>query len=349
MLRMFYFSGTGNARNVARWMVEAWRERHEAAEAVDLAEVSAGSIQVGPHDDIGLASPTHGFNFPPVTLAFLFAFPRTPWRNRVCILNTRGGVRLFGVYVPGLSGGAQLLAALVFRLKGYRVVGMRPVDLPSSWISLHPGLREGTIRAIYRRCEAVTRRHANRVLDGGRDLRALLDLPQDLLMAPIAIGYDFLGRFLFAKSFVASARCDACGVCVNQCPVEALRLVSGRPYWSRRCESCMRCMNRCPKRAIETAHGYVAAFLLLFYGAMSALVYPAVRPVVPTISNQGVVLALVRFILESVTMLTALFASYRLLHWALRFRTIERLTVLTSFTHFGCWRRYRPPGTTVER
>lgn len=141
--------------------------------------MSVGSIEVGPHDDVGLASPTHGFNFPPVTLAFMFAFPRTPWRNRVCILNTRGGVRLFGVYVPGLSGAAQLLAALVFRLKGYRVVGMRPVDLPSSWISLHPGLREDTIRAIYRRCEAVTRRRANRLLYGGRDLRALFDLPQD--------------------------------------------------------------------------------------------------------------------------------------------------------------------------
>lgn len=111
----------------------------------------------------------------------------------------------------------------------------------------------------------------------------------------------------------------------------------------------MRCMNRCPKRAIETAHGYVAAFLLLFYGAMSALVYPALRPVVPAISDHGVVPALVRFIFQSVMMMAALFASYRLLHRALRFRTIERLVVLTSFTHFGCWRRYRPPGTTVER
>src|SRR5512140_3671241 len=158
MLRMFYFSGTGNARNVARWVVDVWRGRGQVAEAVDLARCGGRAIDVGPDDDIGLASPTHGFNFPPITLRFLFAFPRTTRGNRVFIFNTRGGVRLFGVYVPGLSGAAQLLAALVFVLKGYRVAGMRPVDLPSSWISLHPGLREETVRAIYRRCEAIIRR-----------------------------------------------------------------------------------------------------------------------------------------------------------------------------------------------
>jgi len=83
MLRMFYFSGTGNARNAARWMVEVWRERNHAAEAIDLAEIGAGTIAVGPGDEIGLASPTHGFNFPPITLAFLLRFPRTTWGNRV--------------------------------------------------------------------------------------------------------------------------------------------------------------------------------------------------------------------------------------------------------------------------
>ena len=349
MLRMFFFSGTGNARNVSRWMVETWRERGEAAEAVDLAGVHAGAIDVRPNDDIGLVSPTHGFNFPRVTLAFLFAFPRTTWRNRVCILNTRGGVRLFGWYVPGLSGAAQLLAALVFLLKGYRVVGMRPVDLPSSWISLHPGLREDTIRAIYTRCEAMTRRHANRLLDGRRDLRALLDLPQDLLIAPIAVGYYLVGRFFFAKSFIASAACDTCGVCINQCPVRAIRLVSGRPFWSNRCESCMRCMNHCPKRAIETAHGFVAALLLVFYAAMSVLVYPALRLVAPWSSDHGAVPTLARMVFESVGMLAVLFGSYRLLHRALRVRAVERLVVLTSLTHFRFWRRYRPPTSTAAR
>ena len=82
----------------------------------------------------------------------------------------------------------------------------------------------------------------------------MVEAPQDVLLAPIALGYYFVGRFFFAKSFVASAACDGCGACIDQCPVHALRLVRGRPFWSYRCESCMRCMNRCPKRAVETAH-----------------------------------------------------------------------------------------------
>jgi len=346
MLRMFYFSGTGNARNAARWMVDTWTARGHAAVAIDLAQAGAEGIEVGAGDDIGLASPTHGFNFPPITLAFLFAFPRTRSRNRVCIINTRGGVRLLGMYVPGLSGAAQLLAALVFVLKGYRVVGMRPIDLPSSWISLHPGLRDETIRAIYGRCEAGTRRFANRLLDGRRDLRALFDLPQDLLLAPIALGYYLVGRFFFAKSFVASAACDGCGACIDQCPVRAVRLVRGRPFWSYRCESCMRCMNRCPKRAIETAHGFVAAFLVLFNAAMPVLVYPVVIPLIASAwPAGGVVASLGRSVFETALMLGTLFLSYRALHRGLRFRPIERLAVVTSLTHFGFWRRYHPPNS----
>lgn len=139
MLRMFYFSGTGNARNVAHWMASAWQSRNREAETIDLARVEAHAICLDPGDEVGIASPTHGFNFPPVTLRFLFAFPRAPNANGAFIVNTRAGVRFFGVCIPGLSGVAQLLAALVLLLKGYRVVGMRPIDLPSNWISLHPG------------------------------------------------------------------------------------------------------------------------------------------------------------------------------------------------------------------
>jgi hypothetical protein len=93
MLRLFYFSGTGNARNVARWMASAWQSAGREVEVADLATIDPGAVHVVAGDEVGLASPTHGFNFPPITLRFLFAFPRAPGDNRVFIVNTRAGVR----------------------------------------------------------------------------------------------------------------------------------------------------------------------------------------------------------------------------------------------------------------
>lgn len=345
MLRVFYFSGTGNARNVAIWIAGVWREHGLQAEVVDLVERGRRPVRVDVGDEVGFASPTHGFNLPPTALGFLFRFPRAPRGNRAFVVNTRAGLRFFGVYLPGLSGVAQLLAALVLLFKGYRVAGMRPIDLPSNWISLHPGLREDSVRAIYQRCEAITRRFAERLIAGRRDLRALWDLPVDLLIAPLSLGYYLVGRFFFAKSFVASRDCDACGACVKRCPTRALQLVDGRPFWTWRCESCMRCMNLCPRRAIETAHGFVVALPLLLSTVMTSLVVPTVRPLLPRWAATGRTSEIAYFVLDNALLLAVLCLAYRLLHRALRLRFVERLVVGTSLTHFRFWRRYRAPRT----
>jgi hypothetical protein len=167
-------------------------------------------------DELGLASPTHGFDFPPITVAFLLGLPRAPARNRAYVFNTRAWLRLLGLPLTGASGVAQLLAALVLLLKGYRVAAMRPVDLPSNWISLHPAPREASVRALHAWCEAIVHASAERLIAGGRDLRALWDLPQDPLLAPVALGYYLAGRFVFAKSFVATSACDGCEACVRE-------------------------------------------------------------------------------------------------------------------------------------
>lgn len=353
MLRMFFFSGTGNARNVSHWIASAWRERGHEAEVIDLAKTDPRGLRCGSDDDIGIASPTHGFNFPPITLSFIFQFPRAPNRNRIFIVNTRAGVRFFGFCLPGLTGVAQVLAALVLLLKGYRVVGMRPIDLPSNWISLHPGLREDNICVIYERCQDICRRFAERLLDGRRDLRALWDLPLDLPIAPISLGYYLVGRFWLAKTFVASNSCDLCGLCVKQCPIQAIKLVNGRPFWSYRCESCMRCMNQCPKRAIETAHGFAIGVPVLLSLAMTFLGYPALRTLTSALDGAGFPARLLRFVLESALTLVVLFVSYRVLHRArgLRLvgRVVGRLLVATSLSHFGFWRRYRAPRKSACR
>jgi ferredoxin len=76
--------------------------------------------------------------------------------------------------------------------------------------------------AIADRCEAIVKRFAARLISGGTDFSALVDLPQDLLIAPVSLLYYVAGRFVFANSFCASAACNSCGACQARCPVNAI-------------------------------------------------------------------------------------------------------------------------------
>jgi Pyruvate/2-oxoacid:ferredoxin oxidoreductase delta subunit len=340
-VKIFYFSGTGNALSVSKWFAEVADDMKVKNEIVDLSEIGRReSILIEKDSLIGFCSPTHGFNFPPVTLKFLWRFPRG--NNQVFIMNTRAGMKLWKFHLVGLSGIAQLFAATILKVKGYKIVGMRPVDLPSNWISVHPGLRRQVISSIFSRCERNTKKFAHKIISGGRGYRALLDIIQDLAITPVAFAYYIIGRFVLAKSFVASSACTMCGLCINSCPVGAIKSIGDRPYWTFKCESCMRCMNKCPERAIQTAHGLVIGSLyLLFTIGMEWLYFISVDflPVgkFTRIMENG----LVEFTIASALCILFLWVAYRLVHFLMRFKLFEWLIIYSSLTVFKFWRRYK--------
>jgi Pyruvate/2-oxoacid:ferredoxin oxidoreductase delta subunit len=338
---IFYFSGTGNAAHVAQWAAGTMREAGMKASTVNIAGIDRRSL-LPPAADllIGFVSPTHGFNLPPIMMYFLFAFPRSVHRNRIFLMNTRAGMKLGRLYLPGLSGIALLLAAAVLRAKGYRIAGMRPIDMPSNWLSLHPSLRSHAVVAMSQRCEAATKRFAARLAAGGSNFRALLDLPQDILIAPVSLLYYAIGRFFLAKSFYASAGCNNCGVCMTRCPVKAIVNVQSRPFWTFRCESCMRCMNECPERAIETGHGYVGGLLIVIYAGGADWIWAALTGHIG-LAVSHLFLWWLRFAFDSLLLLGSLALTYRLIHGIGRFPGAQRLLVATSLTHFQFWGRYR--------
>jgi Pyruvate/2-oxoacid:ferredoxin oxidoreductase delta subunit len=339
--RIYYFSGTGNAAHVAHSLAGTMQEAGVPAATVNIAGLDRRALEP-PEPDVllGFVSPTHGFNFPPITLYFLFAFPRTHHRNRVFLMNTRAGMKLGKVFLPGLSGIALLLAAVILMAKGYRIAGMRPIDMPSNWLSLHPSLRPKAVVAISERCEAITRRFAKRLVSGGTDFRALLDLPQDLLIAPVSVLYYLAGRFVLAKSFYASAACNSCGACETRCPVKAIVTVHNRPFWTFRCESCMRCMNECPARAIETGHGYVAGLNFVVYAFAADRAWTALAGGLP-LAATGPFVWWIRFAFDTLLLLGALALAYRLIHAVGRLPGFKQLLAASSLTRYEFWGRYR--------
>lgn len=345
-VKIYYFSGTGNAANVARWFSDEAERIGLKQEVVNIAELRGKEIPREEEDTlIGICSPTHGFNFPPITLKFLFRFPRG--RSKVFIMNTRAGMKLWKIHTMGLSGIAQLLAALVFLFKGYKVVGMKPVDLPSNWISIHPGIRKKVISSIFTRCERNTRRFAQQILAGKKRYRALFEIIPDLAISPIALAYYFVGRFVLAKSYVASHACTMCKLCINSCPVNAIKIKDNRPYWTFKCESCMKCMNSCPERAIQTAHGLViGSMYILFTLGMEWLYFLTIDKLPEGALQRIFENGSMKFLIASAICIPFLLLAYHLVHFLMRYRFFERIVIYTSLTIFKFWRRYKAERST---
>ena len=295
---------------------------------------------------IGFLYPTHGFNLPWYMLKFMLAFPRG--RNDIFCLNTYGGSKVGKLHLPGLSGLALMLPALLFFLKGYRVRGLVSLNLPSNWISLHPGFTQSAISSLAEHCRKKIDRYAAALFSGGRTYRGLISIPFDLAVSPVAFGYFFVGRFWLAKMYMATSSCDGCGICANHCPMNALVMKSGRPFWTFHCESCMRCINICPHRAIQVSHTFIALSAYSLYGVLLPVsISLAARwnaGAAAFMTSPSELIGLLR----AWVILSVMFLAYRLVQGAARWRFFNFLFAGLSLTRLPFWRRYLAPGVSVK-
>jgi ferredoxin/flavodoxin len=329
---LFYFSGTGNAKQVALWFSEFAIKKDIDCRTFDIAKTDIKTIESLNSDTlIGIISPIHGFNFPKITLNFIEHFPKG--KNNIVLMNTRAGMKIGRFVTPGLTGIAFLLSSLILKQKGYKIVGQIPFDMPSNWISIHPALNENTVKFLHEKIYTRVAKHSLKIFSGKSDFHSHRDLVQDILISPVSLGYYLIGRFAFAKSFYASNDCDNCGVCEKQCPVKAIKTVKNRPYWTFKCESCMKCMNLCPKKAIETAHGLFIVVGILSSTMLTFLINDLFKISIPS--------DFIREIVSTLLFFAFLWISYKLQHLLLRSKLIGKLISFTSLTHYKFWGRYK--------
>lgn len=329
---IFYFSGTGNSQRVAKWICELSAARNIDCKMLNISNM--GVNQLKPIDSnalIIIISPIHGFNYPKITLQFISNFPIGV--NKIILMNTRAGMKLGRFITPGLTGIAFIISSLIFISKGYIIVGQIPFDMPSNWISIHPALNERSVKFIHQKNYERVKKHTDKILAGKKDFIALRDMLQDILISPVALGYYLGGRYIIAKTFYASYKCDNCGLCIKQCPVKAIENINDHPYWKFRCESCMKCMNSCPKRGIETAHG-LFILILIFISIFSSTV---ITPFLSFGNSNG----LIMFVIDNVLLVGLLFMFYHLQHFMIKKKYIRRLIAFTSLTYYKFWGRYK--------
>lgn len=343
-LILYYFSGTGNAKTAAHWIVDHARNRGMEAEIIQINKHTPIPLKAFKEKTlVGFCFPTHGFNTPPIVIDFLRRFPKSK-NTKIFLLNTRAGMKMYKLFTPGMSGLALWWPALMLWLKGYKCIGYQPLDLPSNWISIHPGLRKKVVDSIFMRCKRKIDRFTKKILNGKKVYQAFWGIPVDIAISPISVLYYLFGRYALSKTYFASYKCNNCDKCIKECPVQAIKYVDNRPYWTYRCESCMHCMNHCPERAIETGHAFIfllwrLAFTIIPIGIMYLFKTYKVIPVEILESGYGYIYEGVQYAIG----MWVVFAGYGLMHYLLRFKWINYLVTWTSLTKIKYWRRYKAP------
>ena len=338
-LTIYYFSGTGNALTASRWIREYARKKGIKTNLVSIDRFK--KILVSPAKGkrlIGFCYPTHGFNLPWIMLKFVFKFPIIKGCD-VFLLNTRAGWKIYKWFAPGMSGIAQILPAIILLMKGFRIKGMFPLDMPSNWIALHPGFNQTTVADIFARCHVMTEGFCEKILNGQTYIRTnvYIMFPIDLVLAPIALLYFMYGRFYFAKIFIASTDCDTCKLCETKCPTASIKIVNRRPFWKFTCESCMRCINICPRKAIQVSHSL--AVLIAVIGSLLPIVLAL------EFFNSFIPSSLIKtadFFIKWGISLSIFFIVSGLVFWLLKIKLINRLFTYTSLTKY--WRHYMATG-----
>lgn len=338
-LYIYYISGTGNARAASEWIADEFTGKGLKA-LVQRIDRHEEAILPDPEENplIGFAFPTHGFNAAPAMVRFIAGFPSGLGRN-VFLLNTRAGMKMSKLFTPGYSGMALLLPAFLLWLKGYKCIGFRPVDLPSNWIPLHPGLKKKVIDSLFARCEPIVRNFAGKMINGKKEYRGLYSLPVDVISGPIAFLYYIGGRFFLSKTFIATYKCNNCGICIRECPTSSIKLVQNRPYWKLTCESCMRCLNNCPQKAIESAHGMALLFWIIF-SSVNAMIFVAIINV-SGINPENIWWQIFSSLAGIAGMIFITSLLYRILHYIMGLKPVSYFVRFTSLTALPFWRRYK--------
>lgn len=347
-LAIHVFSGTGNSLRAVGWLAELFGRDKTRVTRIGKERMPQHAPEPG--SITGIVFPTHGFTAPWIVLRHALRLPRGV-NEAAFIIATRAGTWP-GFLLPGLSGSAMYIVALILLCKGYRIVGLRGLDMPSNWTAFHWGISRKNARKIIARGRADVERFAQQIFSGGRHLLSCnncFELVLGTALLPISAAYLLIGRFGLAKLFYANWKCNSCGQCAHDCPAGAI-IMKGRdvkkPYWTFACESCMHCMGYCPQKAVEASHPLAVALYFIstfsLSGAIAAWLigtHPGAGAFVAIVSNPWL-----RVPLDYAYILIAFALVYALFYYLVRIPVVNRVFSYLTLTHY--YRRYHEPDIT---
>ena len=245
---IYYFTGTGNSLVVASGLSERL-----GGDLIPVASCVGHDAIRSRADVIGIVFPVYYGDAPPIVQIFA--------RNLV----STQGVFVFTVstYGGGIGDSAntvrRILEAHGGELSAAFGVHMHQNAFRKPW-ERRQGIYERSRRKVETIAERVRQKRSGMPFSDAMRYGALAPIHwmirimyrRRLRSSGSSLGPEAEAMIrLSDPGFQSDESCTGCGVCVQVCPVDNIRMIEGRPVWLGNCENCLACYNWCPAEAIS--------------------------------------------------------------------------------------------------
>lgn len=226
---IYYFSGTGNSRWVARQLAGLTLDT-----AADLTRIQPPVSVDG--QVLGIVFPIYAWGVPEPVLEFVQGLSGTP-------------VHAYAVCTCGDEAGRAM----------EHLNNLLPLDsawsiaMPSNYII---GADTESDASIDRKISRAAKR-LPLIAEAVRSRQQVFDvMPGRFAAVKSGLVCPAFNRFARStRPFHATEKCIGCGQCAELCPAGTIHLIDGKPQWREKCFQCTACINRCPVEAIEYGKG----------------------------------------------------------------------------------------------
>jgi len=239
-----YFSGTGGTRLAAEGFESALKGRgcEVVLHSLDSREFRQNrdrySDLVKQLDLVLVIYAVHAMDAPEPVYGWISAMPEGKGL-KTAVISVSGGGEVF----PNTSCRVAVIKAL--ERKGYSVPYEEMLVMPSNWITQGS---DHVVMHVLNKLPEATARICDELL-AGKSKRSRFRLSTRLLM-PLS-KLEKKQTAMFGRNLEAEDSCSGCGWCMESCPMENIRLESGRPVFGEQCIICLRCIYGCPAKAIK--------------------------------------------------------------------------------------------------
>lgn len=232
---IYYFTGTGNSRYIARELHQQLNEDYISVNTlIRNNDHSLQNIQ----GTLVFVVPTYAWRIPRIVEEWIRLTAFKDVEEVYFVMDCGGNIGNAGYYNRKLC-----------EKKGFNYRGTMEIIMPENYLAMFNTPEDDEAKKIVKQADPIIKEAVSYIHQHLPFPNMSLQL-KDKFQSSI-VNTVFYPLFVKAAAFYSTDECIGCGLCEKLCPLKNIQIKDHRPVWGKECTHCMACIAKCPKKAIE--------------------------------------------------------------------------------------------------